>query len=74
MYVRHAVGPHPDVPLYIGIGGSASIGLGDEHLYEELARPLDRRQIVPAIQERDLANEANAVYRMWFEMPGRLSF
>lgn len=56
------------------MGESAAIGLGDDHFYAELARPLDRRQIVPAIHDPALAEEANAVYQMWHKMPGRHDF
>ncbi|MGA7324854.1 MAG: nucleoside deaminase [Rhodomicrobium sp.] len=58
----------------LGMEESAAIGLGDDHLYEELARPLDQRRIVPMIQDPALAEEANAIYRMWHELPGRLDF
>jgi tRNA(Arg) A34 adenosine deaminase TadA len=44
---------------------SSEIGLGDEHLYAEMARPLDERQIVPMINLPDLDKEAIAVYREW---------
>jgi guanine deaminase len=53
---------------------SRSIGLGDESFYEELSRPLDRRQIIPMIQERELAVEARAVYELWAAKPDKLQF
>jgi guanine deaminase len=53
---------------------SAAIGLGDDHLYAELARPLDSRQILPMIQLPELADEARSVLREWHEMPGKVSF
>jgi guanine deaminase len=53
---------------------SRSIGLGDEAFYEELSRPLDRRQIIAMIQERELAVEARAVYELWAAKPDKLQF
>lgn len=53
---------------------SAAIGLGDDHLYAELARPLDAREIVPMIQLPELTDEARAVYRGWFESGDRVAF
>jgi guanine deaminase len=53
---------------------SAAVGLGDAHLYAELARPLGARQIVPMEQVLELADEARAVYRWWFEQPCRQDF
>jgi hypothetical protein len=42
---------------------SSEIGLGDEHLYAEMARPLGERRIVPMVNFPDLDKEATAVYR-----------
>jgi tRNA(Arg) A34 adenosine deaminase TadA len=53
---------------------SAEIGLGDEHLYAEMARPLQERQIVPMINYPDVDDEAIAVYREWLAKPGRVSY
>ena len=53
---------------------SAEIGLGDEHLYAEMARPLNERQIVPMINYPDVDDEAIAVYREWLAKPGRVSY
>ena len=53
---------------------SAAIGLGDEHLYAELARPLGERQIVPMIQTPDLIEEARAVYMEWHNSDGRTDY
>ena len=53
---------------------SRAIGLGDEPFYEELARPLDQRQIVPMIQHTELRHEARAVYELWTKMPDRIQF
>ena len=50
---------------------SAEIGFGDEHLYAEMARPLNARQIVPMVNFPDLDAEAIAVYREWVEKPDR---
>jgi tRNA(Arg) A34 adenosine deaminase TadA len=38
----------------LSMDDSRAIGLGDEPFYEELARPLDQRRIVPMIQEAEL--------------------
>jgi tRNA(Arg) A34 adenosine deaminase TadA len=53
---------------------SSEIGLGDEHLYAELARPLGERQIVPMVNFPDLDKEATAVYREWLAKPGRVQY
>ncbi len=53
---------------------SAAIGLGDDHLYEELARPLEERQIVPMIHAPALSAEARAVYHFWRDKPDRIDF
>jgi tRNA(Arg) A34 adenosine deaminase TadA len=53
---------------------SSAIGLGDDDFYEELARPLDDRQIVPMILQPALSDEARAVYQEWFESPERKDF
>jgi guanine deaminase len=53
---------------------SAQIGLGDEHLYAEMARPLGKRQIVEMVNLPDLDDEAVAVYREWLAKPGRVSY
>jgi guanine deaminase len=53
---------------------SAEIGLGDEHLYAEMARPLDKRQIVPMISFPDVDDEAIAVYREWLAKSDRVQY
>ncbi len=53
---------------------SAAIGLGDDHLYAELARPLGAREILPMVRIEGLDAEAREVLREWYEMPGRVSF
>jgi tRNA(Arg) A34 adenosine deaminase TadA len=58
----------------LGMEASAAIGLSDDPFYAELARPLDRRQIVPAIHLPGLSQEAFAVYRGWHEKPNRIDF
>lgn len=50
------------------------IGLGDDHFYQELARPLTERQIIPIADEPELADEARAVYGLWFEKPNKVQF
>jgi guanine deaminase len=58
----------------LGMEESAAIGLGDDPFYEELARPLGERQIVPAARLPELSQEAFAVYRLWLEKPDRIDF
>lgn len=58
----------------LGMKNSAAIGLGDDPFYAELARPLDKRQIIPAVCLSELSEEAFAVYRLWHEGPGRVDF
>ena len=53
---------------------SAEIGLGDEHLYAEMARPLAERQIVPMVNYPDVDDEAMAVYREWLAKPNRVQY
>jgi tRNA(Arg) A34 adenosine deaminase TadA len=53
---------------------SHAIGLGDDAFYEELSRPLDRRQIIPMIQEPELTREARAVYQRWATDPTKVQF
>jgi len=58
----------------LGMEESAAIGLGDEDFYQELARPLDQRRIVPMIQERELAAEAKSVYEAWAAKTDKVPF
>jgi guanine deaminase len=62
--------------VYYALGPAASseIGLGDEHLYAEISRPLAERQVVPMINFPDLDDEAIAVYREWLAKPDRLQY
>jgi tRNA(Arg) A34 adenosine deaminase TadA len=53
---------------------SSEVGLGDEHLYAEMARPLSERQIVPMINYPDADGEAIAVYREWLAKPDRVQY
>jgi guanine deaminase len=53
---------------------SRDIGLGDEPFYEELARPLDNRQIIPMVQNRELADDARTVYEAWVSKPNKVAF
>ena len=53
---------------------SSDIGLGDESFYQELARPLDSRRIIPMIQNRELAREARAIYQAWVSNPDKTTF
>lgn len=45
---------------------SEAIGFGDRQFYEEVARPIDRRQIIPMVHLPALKDEAMSVYRLWF--------
>jgi guanine deaminase len=53
---------------------SRSIGLGDEAFYEELARPLDGRRIIPMIQQRELHSEARTLFDFWAAKPDKEQF
>ncbi len=58
----------------LSMDDSRSIGLGDEPFYEELARPLEQRQIIPMIQEPELRQEARAIYELWAKKPDKIQF
>lgn len=58
----------------LSMDDSRDIGLGDEPFYAELARPLDSRQIIPMVQNRELAREARTVYESWVAKPDKISF
>ena len=53
---------------------SRAIGLGDEPFYEELARPLDQRRLIPMIRLPGLEAEARAVYDMWAAKSDKVPF
>jgi guanine deaminase len=53
---------------------SAAIGLGDDHFYAELARPVAERQIVPLEGLPALRDEAMAVYQEWLDKPDKETF
>jgi guanine deaminase len=58
----------------LSMDDSHAIGLGDETFYQELARPLDQRQIVPMIQKPELRQQARAVYELWATKPDKIAF
>ena len=58
----------------LSMSDSRAIGLGDEPFYEELARPLDQRQIIPMIQQPELKEQAHAVYELWARKPDKIQF
>jgi guanine deaminase len=58
----------------LSMDDSRAIGLGDDEFYAELARPLDRRQIIPMMQEAELRQEARAVYDLWAAKPDKIQF
>jgi tRNA(Arg) A34 adenosine deaminase TadA len=58
----------------LSMDDSRDIGLGDEPFYEELARPLQSRKIIPMIQNRELAGEARAAYEAWVSKPDKVTF
>ena len=58
----------------LSMDDSRSIGLGDEPFYAELSRPLETRQIIPIIQEPELADEARAVYSLWTAKGDKVQF
>ena len=58
----------------LSMDDSRAIGLSDEPFYEELARPLDRRKIIPMIQQPELREQARAVFQLWTEKPDKVQF
>ena len=58
----------------LSMDDSSDIGLGDEPFYQELARPLGSRKIIPMVQNKDLAKEARAVYEAWVSKPDKVTF
>jgi tRNA(Arg) A34 adenosine deaminase TadA len=58
----------------LSMDDSRSIGLGDDEFYAELARPLERRQVIPMVQEPELRQEARAVYELWAAKPDKVQF
>lgn len=53
---------------------STAIGLGDDDFYEELARPVDQRRILPMVRLAEPYEDARNVYTDWFNAPGRRDF
>lgn len=62
------------VRYVLSMEDSAAIGLGDDHFYAELARPVADRQIVPLEGMPALRDEARAVYDEWLAKPDKGSF
>lgn len=62
------------VRYVLSMADSASIGLGDEHLYAELARPLAERRLVPLEGMPHLREEARGVYEEWLANPNNGAF
>jgi len=58
----------------LSMDDSRAIGLSDEPFYAELSRPLEQRQIIPMIQEPELAGEAHAVYGVWTAKDDKVQF
>jgi guanine deaminase len=58
----------------LSMAASKEVGLADDHFYEELARPLGERRIVPMINFPDVDEEALAVYREWLAKPDRVQY
>lgn len=53
---------------------SEAIGMGDRPFYEEVARPLGQRRIIPMVHLPALHDEAWAVYQQWEAKPDRFEF
>jgi len=53
---------------------SAAIGMGDQHLYDEVGRPLAQRRIIPFVHLPDPRAEALAVYEMWTNKPDKVDY
>src|ERR1700729_300946 len=58
----------------LSMDDSSDIGLGDEPFYQELARPLDSRKIIPMVQNRELASQARAIYEAWVSKSDKVTF
>jgi len=58
----------------LSMDDSRAIGLGDEPFYQEIARPLDHRQIITIVQQRELFDEARAVYQIWATKADKVQF
>ncbi len=52
---------------------AADIGLGDQHLYEEMARPIEGR-CIPFISMHELDEEAREVYSLWANKSDKIVF
>lgn len=52
---------------------SVDIGLGDQHLYDEMARPIGERSI-PFIPMNQLDAEAREVYDLWASKSDKITF
>ncbi len=52
---------------------AADIGLGDQHLYEQMSRPLGERSI-PFIPMHQLDEEARQVYDLWANKSDKIVF
>lgn len=44
---------------------SIAIGFGDRHFYDEVSRPIDRREIIPMVHLPNLESEALAICQAW---------
>ncbi|MFO1091278.1 MAG: nucleoside deaminase [Hyphomicrobiales bacterium] len=44
---------------------SVSIGFGDRHFYDEVSRPIDKREIIPMVHLPSLESEALAICQEW---------
>lgn len=53
---------------------SEAIGFGDQRLYDEVARPLAERRILPLMHLPALNAEALAVYAVWQNMPNKVTY
>jgi guanine deaminase len=51
---------------------SETIGFGDRHFYDEVGRPIDKRQILPMTCLPKLKDDAMSVYSQWTAKHGSL--
>ncbi len=67
------VGGHSRVFYLLSAKDAEDIGLGDQHLYEEMARSLEDRSI-PFIPMHQLDEEARQVYDLWANKSDKIVF
>ena len=71
---RRASFPKRQIPcLRHPLCNNAGIGLGDQHLYDEMAHPIEGR-CIPFISMPELDEEAREVYSLWASKSDKIVF